>query len=157
MTHITSIGQKGLNLIIAAEGCILHPYKDPGSTSGLPITIGIGSTYYADGRKIKLTDKPITKEEAISLLKLNLKHYEQGVDSITRDDITENMFSALVSFAYNVGVANLKSSTLLKLINDNPNNVIPITQNFLKWNRAGGKVMKGLTTRRQNEVNLFYS
>lgn len=156
MQHITSIGQKGLNLIIESEGCILHPYVDPG-TGNLPITIGIGSTYYADGRKIKLTDEPITKEEAILLLKLNLKHYEQGVDSITRDDITQNMFDGLVSFAYNLGLANLKSSTLLKLINTNPNNVVPITQEWLKWNRAAGKVMKGLTLRRQNEVNLFFS
>ena len=152
---ITSTGPLGLKLITESEGCILYPYKDPG-TGGLPITIGYGSTYYADGKKIQLTDEPITKDEALELFKLNLKHYEQGVDSFTRDDITQNMFDSLVSFAYNCGLANLKSSTLLKLVNANPNNVVPITQNFLKWNRAGGKVLNGLTLRRKKEAELFF-
>jgi lysozyme len=61
-----------------------------------------------------------------------------------------------VSFCYNLGPANLKSSTLLKKANVNPNDPT-IAQEFLKWNKAGGKALKGLTKRRQAESDLYFS
>ena len=149
---ITKIGAAGLKLIQDSEGFSSKPYLCPANVC----TIGFGNTFYEDGTKVKLTDTPITKERGLELLKMSLHSFERHVDSLTRDDINQNQFDALCSFCYNLGPTNLKSSTLLRLINENPDNVVPITQNFLKWNRAGGKVMKGLTIRRQKEAELFY-
>ena len=143
---------KGINLIKKYEGLSLKPYKCP---AGIP-TIGYGATYYASGIKVKLTDKPITEHQASVMLIMMLKHYEIAVDSYTRDDITQGQFDALVSFAYNCGLGNLKSSTLLKKVNANPNDPT-IRQEFLKWNKGGGKVLAGLTKRRTEEADLYES
>lgn len=144
--------QKGLNLIKSFEGLSLKPYLCP---AGIP-TISYGLTYYSNGTKVKLTDKPITQQQADTMLMNALKHYEQGVDSFTTDLVNQNQFDALVSFAYNCGLGNLKSSTLLKKVNANPNDPT-IRQEFLKWNKGGGKVLPGLTKRRTAEANLYES
>lgn len=148
---ISQIGVKGLKLIKKYEGLRLKPYL---CAAGLP-TIGFGATYYPDGTKVKLTDKAISEFEASTMLGEMLKHYEKSVDSYARDDISQNQFDALVSFAYNCGVGNLKSSTLLKKVNKDPSDK-SIRLEFLKWNKAGGKVLAGLTKRRTEEANLYY-
>lgn len=149
---VTKASQKGLDLIKRFEGLELKPYKCP---AGIP-TIGYGNTYYPSGSKVKLTDPAITKEKAEELLKFLLESYEKSVDSFCRDDISQNQFDALVSFAYNCGVNNLKSSTLLKKVNANPNDPT-IKVEFLKWNKASGRVLAGLTKRRQAEADLYFS
>lgn len=146
------LSQKGLNLIKHFEGFRSTPYL---CSAGVP-TIGYGSTYYANGAKVKLSDSPISEEWAEELLKKVVTHYEFGVDSMTRDDINQNQFDALVSFAYNVGLINFKNSTLLKRINANPKDP-DITKQFMRWTRAGGKIIKGLITRRTMEANLYFS
>ena len=148
----SQIGVKGLNLIKKYEGLRLKPYL---CAAGLP-TIGFGATYYPNGTKVKLTDKAISEFEASTMLGEMLKHYEKSVDSFTRDDITQNQFDALVSFAYNCGVGNLKGSTLLKKVNKDPFDK-SIRQEFLKWNKGGGKVLSGLTKRRTEEADLYES
>lgn len=147
------INKEGIDLIKSSEGISLEAYVDPGS-GNLPITIGFGSTHDERGNKFKLGDI-ITEERATELLLNTLSPFELGVDSITRDDITENQFSALVCFSYNVGLQNLKSSTLLKKVNLNPND-ISIKEEFKKWNKSCGKVLKGLTLRRQKESELYF-
>jgi lysozyme len=154
MNKIIKISQAGLDLIKHFEGFSSKPYPDPG-TGNLPITIGYGATFYENGTKVKLDDPPITEERATQLLQNVLKTFEKHVDSYSRDDITQHQFNALVCFAYNVGVGALKSSTLLKLVNTNPSNPL-IKNEFLKWNKAAGKVLKGLTTRRQAEAELYF-
>jgi lysozyme len=149
---INQSSAKGLNLIKTFEGLSLIPYLCP---AGIP-TIGYGSTFYSDGTKVKITDKPISEFQASTLLMNTLRHYEQSVDSFCRDDISQTQFDALVSFAYNCGVGNLKSSTLLKKVNANPNDPT-IRQEFLKWNKGGGKVLAGLTKRRTAEADLYES
>jgi len=149
---VTKASQKGLDLIKRFEGLELKPYKCP---AGIP-TIGYGNTYYPSGAKVKLTDPAITKEKAEELLKFLLGSYEKAVDSFCRDDINQNQFDSLVSFAYNCGVNNLKSSTLLKKVNANPNDPT-IKAEFLKWNKANGRVLAGLTKRRQAEADLYFS
>lgn len=149
---VIKASQKGLDLIKRFEGLELKPYKCP---AGIP-TIGYGNTYYPSGSKVKLTDPVITKEKAEELLKFLLGSYEKSVDSFCRDDINQNQFDALVSFAYNCGVNNLKSSTLLKKVNANPNDPT-IKAEFLKWNKANGRVLAGLTKRRQAEADLYFS
>lgn len=149
---VIKASQKGLDLIKRFEGLELKPYKCPAGIH----TIGYGNTYYPSGFKVKLTDPAITKEKAEELLKFLLGSYEKAVDSFCRDDINQNQFDALVSFAYNCGVNNLKSSTLLKKVNANPNDPT-IKAEFLKWNKASGRVLAGLTKRRQAEADLYFS
>ncbi len=149
---ITKIGTKGLDLIKSFEGLKLKPYLCPANVP----TVGYGSTFYENDKKVKLTDPSITEQRASELLLDSLKGFERYVDSYCRDDINQNQFDALVSFCYNLGPANLKSSTLLKKANVNPNDPT-IAQEFLKWNKAGGKALKGLTKRRQAESNLYFS
>ena len=143
--------QKLIDLIKKFEGCKLEAYKCP---AGIP-TIGFGSTLYENGERIKLGDK-IDLKRAEQLLANTLGTYELFVDANTRDDITQSQFDALVDFAYNCGNGNLKSSTLLKKVNLNPNDKT-IKDEFMKWTRANGKIMNGLINRRKAEVEVYYS
>lgn len=149
---ITKLGKKGFDLIKSFEGFRSKPY----SCSAGVATIGWGSTRYADGTKVKLTDPAITQAQADVLFLTTLKQYELAVDAFCRDDISQNQFDALCSFCYNCGPQNLKSSTLLKKVNKNPNDPT-IKAEFLKWNKAGGKVLKGLVRRRESEADLYFS
>ena len=149
---ITKISNLGLELIKKYEGFKAKAYLCPAKVP----TIGFGSTYYEDGTKVKLTDSPITQERATELLEALLVSYERSVDSYCVDTINQYQFDALCSFAYNCGVGNLKSSTLLKKVNKNPNDPT-IKDEFLKWNKGGGKVLSGLTKRRIEEAQLYFS
>ena len=96
----------------------------------------------------------ITEDMARLLLQEDLVVFEMEVAKLVKSSINENQFSALVSFAYNVGATNLKNSTLLKKVNANPNDK-SISLEFLKWNKAGGKVLNGLVRRREAEASLY--
>lgn len=146
---INKIDKLGMQLIAKFEGCKLEAYKCPAGVW----TIGYGNTYYENGDKIKKGDK-ITQDRANELFYNLVTHYEKGVDSMTRDDITQNMFNALVSFAWNLGLANLKSSTLLKKVNKDPNDKT-IGSEFNKWCKADNKVLKGLVLRRTAEWEMY--
>jgi lysozyme len=148
---ITKSSNNLIELIKQFEGFSAVPYMCPAGVA----TIGYGSTRYADGRKVTMTDNTITVDGAVQLLKQTLSQYELAVDSYCRDDINQNQFDALVDFAYNCGNGNLKSSTLLKKVNINPNDPT-IVDEFKKWNKGGGKVLKGLVKRREAEVNLYF-
>lgn len=148
---ISKLSLKGFELIKRFEGIKLKPYLCP---AGIP-TISIGCTYYPNGNKVKLTDPAISESYAKELFDAIVVHYEKAVDSFCRDDINQNQFDALVSFAYNLGVGNLQKSTLIKKVNLNPIDVT-IADEFLKWNKANGTVLKGLTTRRQAEADLYF-
>jgi len=147
---VNQIGAKGLNLIKKYEGFKSKPYLCP---SSIP-TIGYGATYYPDGRKVKLTDKPITQKEADTMLLNMLKHYEQGVDSFTTDKVNQNQFDALVSIGYNIGLQALKGSTLIRKVNLDPNDKT-IKNEFMRWTKANGKVLDGLLCRRKEEADLY--
>ena len=149
---VTKIGPNGLKLIKEFEGLVLKPYK---CAAGV-WTIGYGNTFYADGRKVQPTDQPITQQVADELLLKTLSSFERRVDSMVLDDINQNQFDALVSFAFNCGTQNLLKSTLLKKINVNPNN-ITIRDEFMKWTRVNGKVLKGLERRRKAEADLYFT
>jgi lysozyme len=148
---ITKSSNNLIELIKQFEGFSAVPYMCPAGVA----TIGYGSTRYAYGRKVTMTDNTITVDGAVQLLKQTLNQYELAVDSYCRDDINQNQFDALVDFAYNCGNGNLKSSTLLKKVNINPNDPT-IADEFKKWNKGGGKVLKGLVKRREAEVNLYF-
>jgi len=148
---VNQISDKGLRLIKLFESISLIPYLCP---AGIP-TISIGCTYYPDGTKIKMTDPPISEARATEIFLNVIKHYEHSVDSFCRDDINQNQFDALVSFCYNLGAGSLKSSTLLKKVNADPNDPL-IKDEFLKWNKCHGKVLKGLTERRKVEAGHYF-
>lgn len=149
---ITKLSQKGLDLIKQFEGLSLTPYVCSGGIK----TIAWGNTYYPNGKKVTLQDPKITPQQADEILKHALTTYEKAVDSFCRDDISQSQFDALVSFAYNLGVGALQKSTLIKKVNANPKDVT-IADEFMKWNKANGKVLVGLTKRRQAEANLYFS
>jgi lysozyme len=143
------INDAGIELIKSFEGVKLVPYKDP---IGIP-TIGIGATFYQDGRKVAMTDPPMTEVQVTELLKFHLNKFEQGVSSIVKVPLNSNQFSALVSFAFNCGIGNLQGSTLLKKLN--ALDYLSAADQFLVWNKAGGKELSGLTRRRKAERDLF--
>jgi len=142
-----------VKLIQSFEGLELKAYVDPAS-GGEPISIGYGTTIYPDGRKVKLGDK-CTKEQAEQYLAHDIDKFAVGVNRVVVSKVNQNQFDALVSFAYNVGLGNLKSSTLLKKVNANPND-LTIKKEFAKWNKAAGKVMNGLVRRRAAESALYF-
>jgi lysozyme len=149
---ITKLSQKGLDLIKSFEGLSLKPYVCAGGIN----TIGYGNTYYMNGKKVTLQDPKITVLQAEELLRNSLSTYEKAVDSFCRDDISQSQFDALASFCYNVGTGNLQKSTLIKKVNANPQDTT-IRAEFMKWNKAAGKVLLGLTRRRTAEANLYFS
>jgi len=146
------LSDKGYDLIKKFEGYSDRPYKCPAGIS----TIGYGNTYYPNGTKVKITDKQITREYANEILAHIADEFAEDVLKLVKSKITVNQLNALTSFAYNVGVANLAKSTLLKLVNINPNDG-NIAKEFLKWNKASGKVLNGLTNRRIAESALYFT
>jgi lysozyme len=142
-------GLNGLNLIKEKEGLRLKPYL----CSAKVATIGYGSTMYADGRKVTLKDAAITESQALELLANTLGKYEKAVNDYVKVTLTQNEFDALVSFTYNLGSGNLLSSTLLKKLN--AGDKAGAANQFEVWNKAGGKVLQGLVTRRAAEKALF--
>jgi len=148
----TKTSDKGIELIKRFEGLSLKPYLCPANVP----TIGYGNTFYKNGKKVTLNDKPITEQKAVEMLRQSLEKFEQYVDSYTTDSITQNQFDALVSFCYNLGPTNLKSSTLLKKVNANTKDET-IKDEFLKWTKAGGRKLAGLVKRREAEAALYFS
>ena len=149
--EIKKTDQAGLDFLAKEEGIVLHPYLD---SIGVP-TIGIGSTYYPDGRRVTMQDKPLTKEEALELFSHVIETYEKTVWSITRDDINQHQFNALVSLCFNIGSGNFKGSTVVKKVNANPNDPT-IRKAFEMWQNAGKK--KGLLlARRKREADIYFS
>jgi lysozyme len=146
------LNNKGYLFITKHEGLSLKPYLCPAK---IP-TIGYGNTYYTDGKRVTLLDKDITKQQAFEMFKEIANRFAKRVDTLVTTELTQNQFNALVSFAYNVGTGNFSSSTLLKKVNRNPDD-LTIKDEFLRWNKAGGKVLNGLTNRRNEEADLYFS
>lgn len=148
-----SINQAGLDLIKTFEGRKLVAYPDP-ATGGEPWTIGTGATYYADGSKVKRGDR-ITEAEADELLAAHVAEFAEGVDKMLLIETSDNQFAAMVSLAFNIGMAAFSRSTLLR--KHNGGDYRGAADEFLRWNRAAGRVMRGLTRRREAERELYLS
>lgn len=141
------INQRGIDLIKEFEGCKLAVYKD---AIGLP-TVGTGHLI-KPGDGLELGDS-ITEEFADELLRKDLSDACRSVEQLVRVEITDNQFAALVSLVFNIGKGNFRSSTLLRLVNEG--DLDGAAGQFERWNRAGGKVLAGLTRRRTAEQALF--
>ena len=142
---------QGLAIIKKFEGFRSKPYLCP---AGVP-TIGYGSTYYADGRPVKMTDAPISEAQAQELLQATLTKYEDCVNGAVKMPINQNQFDAFVSFTYNLGCGAFRKSTMLQLFNTGYAGAA--AEQFARWNRGGGKVLAGLVSRRAAERALFVS
>ena len=136
------INEAGLRLLKNFEGVRLQAYKCPAGV----ITIGYGHTGMLNGKPLTM-GTTITRDQAEALLKQDLVKYENYVNSLKRD-FNENQFSALTSFVYNCGLGSLQS------LCRNRNNK-QIAEALLLYNKAGGKVLAGLTKRRKAERELF--
>lgn len=153
-----NISSTGTQLIHSFEKLRLKPYLCP---AGVP-TIGWGNTFYQNGKKVKLTDRPISEKEADELYAFIISMCAADVNSLLKVPVKQHQFDALVSFAYNVGSdidaddipEGLGDSTLLKLINNNPDDP-KIVAEWLKWNKSNGKVSNGLVRRRTVEVYYY--
>jgi len=143
------VNKAGRDLIKQFEGCKLKAYKCP---AGL-WTISWGLTFYPDGTKVKEGDV-ITQQQAEEYFDAVVDDFAKQVDVLVKSNVTANNFSAIVSFAYNVGIGNLKKSTLLKKVNANPKDAT-IPAEFRKWVRANNVVLKGLVRRREAEAKLY--
>jgi len=137
------MSQGGLdNLLKKFEGCKLKAYRCPANVC----TIGYGHTSAA-GAPMVNDGMTITQAQAEDILKRDLVKYEIGVMDLVKVKLTQNQFDVLVDFAYNAGVGNLKSSTMLKKINSGNLDAVPAE--LMKWTKGGGKVLPGLVRRRQ--------
>lgn len=137
------ISSRGIDLIKKYEGLRLDAYLCPAGVW----TIGYGTT-----KGVKKGDK-ITQQAAEKLLADDLTKFEIGVTCPVTVPLSQNQFDALVSFAYNVGLGALRSSTLLRLLN--AGDYKGAADQFRRWNKAGGKELAGLTRRRADEAALF--
>ncbi|WP_151830020.1 lysozyme [Acinetobacter junii] len=142
------ISQVGIELISSFEDLKLNAYDD-----GVGVwTIGIGTTTYPNGVKVKKGDK-CTLEQAKEYFAHDLKRFESSVNNLVKVPLTQNQFDALVSLVYNIGQTAFSNSTLLKKLN--AKDYQAAADQFLRWNKGGGKVMKGLVRRREAERVLF--
>ncbi|MGX5010939.1 lysozyme [Enterobacter asburiae] len=142
--------EKGIALIKQFEGCKLTAYQDSVGVW----TIGYGWTQPVDGKPIR-AGMTIKQETAERLLKTGLVSYESDVSRLVKVGLTQGQFDALVSFTYNLGARSLSTSTFLRKLN--AGDYAGAADEFLRWNKAGGKVLNGLTCRREAERALFLS
>jgi len=146
------LDESGYKLIQEFEGLSLVPYL----CSAKVATIGYGNTFYPSGKKVTMQDQPISLATAKWMLKETADKFAADVDKLIKSKLTQNQFNALVSFAFNLGITALNKSTLLKKVNINPSDST-IAAEFAKWNKAGGKVLNGLTKRRAKEAKLYFA
>lgn len=165
------------NFIKSKEGLSLVPYL---CSAGVP-TIGYGNTVYPNGKKVTMKDKPITKEYAEQMFELTLAQFEKDLKHIlgvnilnlglvtpnqprvTNQVFAQNRYDALLSLGYNIGMdidaddipEGLGDSTLMKMVIENPCNK-EIGKQFLRWNKANGKVNNGLVVRRAQESTIYF-
>ena len=141
----------GIDLIKSFEGCRLKSYPDP-ATGGEPYTVGYGHTTAAGPPAVR-RGLTITDQEATDILKADLAKFEAAVSKALTKTPTPNQFAAMVSLCFNIGPGAFAKSSVVRKFN--ASDVAGAANSFLLWNRAAGKVMAGLTRRREAERKLF--
>ena len=137
------LGQKGTDILKYFEGCRLEAYQD---------SVGVWTIGYGHTKGVT-PSMTITQEEAEQMLLTELEEYEGYIENMVAVPLTQNQFDALVVWVYNLGPTNFKNSTLLKELNSG--NYHAASNELLRWNKAGGKVLAGLVKRREAEAQLF--
>jgi lysozyme len=134
----------GLDLTKQFEGLELKAYQD---------SVGVWTIGYGHTGTDVVPGLTISEAQATILLAADVAWAATCVNKSVKSAINQNQFDALVDFTFNLGCANLGQSTLLRLVN--AGDFAGAAAQFLRWNKAGGKVLKGLTKRRQAEMDLF--
>lgn len=134
---------RGLSLIKSFEGLRLQAYQD---------AVGVWTIGYGATRGVK-AGMAISKDQAERMLVNDVQRFEPDIDRLVKVPLSQNQWDALMSFVYNLGAANLESSTLLRLLNQG--DYAGAADQFPRWNRAGGKVLQGLVKRRAAERAMF--
>lgn len=146
-----------IEIIARWEGCLKKvgpdlygPYLCPAHVA----TIGIGTTVYPDGRKVRMGDKPVSRAGAEELLAFDIgRRYAPAVRRAFRGWQHANQESACISFAYNVGTGGFAKSTLCWLLKQGQ--YARAADEFMRWTRGGGRTLPGLVNRRRDERALF--
>ncbi len=138
-----NISKEGIDLIKHFEGCRLEAYED---------AVAVPTIAYGRIKDVKMGDS-CTQAQAEAWLDEELHEYEGYINDAVTVALTQNQFDSLVSWVYNLGPSNLKSSTMLKVLNKEQYADVP--EQIQRWNKAGGKVLEGLTKRRNAEALLF--
>jgi lysozyme len=156
------VSDKCIHMIMHHEGVRSKPYQCP----ALLWTVGVGHVIDPQHAKVPMADRKqlpipagwdrvLSNDEIMDILKKDLNRFEQGVERLIKVPLTQGQFDALVSFSFNVGLGNLQNSTLRMKVNRG--DFEGASEQFLVWTKAGGKVLKGLVTRRTDEQALFIS
>ena len=143
-----SLSTVGLELLKTFEGYKNKAYKDSANIW----TIGYGTIRYPNGTKVKEGDT-CTEAQASTYMLNDLKGFEETINNNVKVVLTQNQYDSLVSLCYNIGSSAFKESTLLKKLN--AKDYLEAADQFLRWNKAGGKVISGLKNRREKERELF--
>jgi len=138
-----NIGTKGLEMIKHFEGLELNAYQ---------CAAGVWTIGYEHTKGVQ-KGMVISEDTANEMLVEELNEYENYINTLVNVELNQNQFDAMVSWVYNLGGGNLKASTLLKVLNAGDYAGVPAQ--MMRWNKAGGKVLEGLTRRRQAEADLF--
>lgn len=139
----------GVDLVTLFEGYSSTPYR---CAAGV-WTIGFGTTRYPNGRRVKGGDVNCNREQAEQWLHHVLGEAEQVVVRYCKPYLNENQRAALASFVYNLGSGAFRASTLRRRINTGDFDDVPYQMS--RWNKAGGRVLRGLSRRRAAEVELW--
>lgn len=156
------ISKRALEMIKHHEGVRFKPYRCPAALW----TIGVGHVLYPEQGKMKMEDRmqfalrpedtrTFTKEEVDAILQADLRRFVAGVQRYCPGGLTQGRLDALVSFAFNVGLGTLQRSTLRQ--KHNRGDYEGAAEEFMKFTKAGGKVLKGLVNRRNDERALYMS
>jgi len=137
------ISTAGVDLLTHFEGLRLEAYQD---------SVGVWTIGYGHTKGVTPSMK-ITESQANNLLKTELIEYQNYINSMVKVGLSQCEYDALVCWVYNLGPTNLRESTLLKVLNQGDKFLVP--EQIRRWNRAGGKVLKGLVRRREAEALMF--
>lgn len=136
---------------------LIAGYEGFSNTAYIPVpgdvpTIGYGQTYYADGSKVKMGDTISKTEAQKQLTLLTRRDFADKLGNCVKVPLYQNEFDAYVSLAYNIGTAAFCKSTLVKKLNQG--DYVGACSQILRWNKSGGRVLKGLDNRRRQEYKL---
>jgi len=154
------VSKECIEMIKHHEGVRQKPYRCP----ALLWTVGVGHVIdpshigvkFDDRKSLPIPqgwDRTLSMEEVDQILAEDLRRFEKGVLRLCPNGLTQHRFDALVSFAFNVGLGNLQRSSLR--MKHNRGDYAGAAEEFLKWAKAGGKVLPGLLKRRRDELNLY--